>query len=364
MRYNTAMPAIATTSAHNFWNQTHSIIGLSPMDGVTDQPFRYIQKKYGNPDVIYTEFTSVEGVCHGATRLLKDFLFDETQRPILAQVYGTTPDFFYQTAVLLCELGFDGIDINMGCPAKNVAHSGAGAALISTPELAKKIIKATQKGVTDYNNGMRTDDCSEIVPEIVKTVKSRHEKLPKMYQAPRVIPVSVKTRVGFSQPVIDTWIKHLLETEPAAIAIHGRILKQYYGGEANWDLIGQAATIAKGSGTKILGNGDIQTRAEAKTKIDTYQLDGILIGRASMGNPFVFLENPPESPSRFAIALEHAQLYESAFSHQSNYNFLPMRKHLGWYVREVPHASEVRVALFQANSAAEVATILERYDLR
>ena len=113
----------------NFWQTLElPIIGLSPMDGVTDQPFRHIQKKYGNPPVVYTEFTSTEGVCHGAEQLLSDFLYDETQRPIIAQIYGTTPEFFRQTTILLCELGFDGIDINMGCPAKNVAHSGAGAA--------------------------------------------------------------------------------------------------------------------------------------------------------------------------------------------------------------------------------------------
>src|SRR5262245_47814010 len=113
-------------SLPDFWSTlSQPIIGLSPMDGVSDHPFRQIQKKYGQPAVVYTEFTSVEGVCHGADRLLKDFLFDESQRPIIGQIYGTTPEYFRQTSIVLCELGFDGIDINMGCPAKNVAHAGA-----------------------------------------------------------------------------------------------------------------------------------------------------------------------------------------------------------------------------------------------
>ena len=148
---------------NSFWDTLATpIIGLSPMDGLTDHPFRHIQKKYGNPTIMYTEFTSVEGVCHGATQLLKDFLFDETQRPLIAQIYGTTPSYFRQTAILLCQLGFDGIDINMGCPVKNVAHSGAGAALIKTPRLAQEIIAATKQGVINWQNGMREKDCPDL----------------------------------------------------------------------------------------------------------------------------------------------------------------------------------------------------------
>ena len=105
----------------SFWHQLSApLVGLAPMDGITDFPFRSITKKYGNPSVMFTEFTSVEGLGHGAKVLLDDFQFDELQRPIVAQIYGTTPLFFYQTALLLCALGFDGIDINMGCPAKSV----------------------------------------------------------------------------------------------------------------------------------------------------------------------------------------------------------------------------------------------------
>src|SRR5258708_7376435 len=195
----------------SFWqNLAKPIVGLSPMDGVTDAPFRYITKKYGNPDVIYTEFTSVEGVCHKAKELLKDFLYDETQRPIVAQVYGTTPKFFRQTAVVLCELGFDGIDINMGCPAKNVAHSGAGAALIKTPKLAQEIIRETKAGIQDWLNGMTSKDCPDISAEIAVEVEKRHQALPEQYQQRRPLPVSVKTRIGYDSPVIEEWIPTLL----------------------------------------------------------------------------------------------------------------------------------------------------------
>ncbi len=349
-----------------FWTKlARPIIGLSPMDGVTDQPYRQIQKKYGQPALIYTEFTSVEGLCHGAERLLKEFLFDETQRPVIGQIYGSTPEYFRQAAILLCELGFDGIDINMGCPAKNVAHSGAGAALIKTPHLAQDIIRAVKTGIAEWQSGQTTADCPDIIPSITAEVARRKALLPTEYQTTRPVPVSVKTRVGYDQPVIADWIPTLLEMEPATIALHGRTLKQHYGGVANWEYIGQAAELAHQTSTLLVGNGDVSSYEDALQKCQTYHLDGALIGRASFGNPYVFqpADQTPASPTRFQIALEHAQLFEQTFSHDERYNFLPMRKHLGWYVREVANASQIRVELFQTNTSQEVATILNHHGL-
>ena len=351
----------------SFWqNLAKPIIGLSPMDGVTDQPFRHIQKKYGNPDLVYTEFTNVEGVCHGASRLLEDFLFDQTQRPIVAQVYGTTPDFFRQTAIVLCELGFDGIDINMGCPAKNVAHAGAGAALINNPQLAQKIITETKAGVQDWLNGKSAQDCSDIVPKIWQEVEARHQQLPVEYQQRRNIPVTVKTRIGYDQKVAADWAKILLEVEPAVIAFHGRTLKQQYSGQADWDEIARAAeVIHQSSDILVFGNGDVKNLEQAQQKTNQYGVDGVLIGRASFGNPFVFkpAADPAQQTNRFQIALEHARLFEKTYGDHPKFNFLPMRKHLGWYVKEVPFARQIRVELFQTNNANEVETILEKYQL-
>lgn len=348
-----------------FWQKLpHPIIGLSPMDGVTDHPYRFIQKKYGQPALVITEFTSVEGVCHGATRLLKDFQFDETQRPIVAQIYGTTPDYFRQTTIVLCELGFDGIDVNMGCPAKNVAHSGAGAALIQTPELAQAIISAVQQGISEWHNGATAFDCNDIVPAIAKEVESRKHTLPVAYQdKTRQIPVSVKTRIGYSEPVITEWIPTLLEMNLATITLHGRTLKQQYSGQAKWEVIGQAAEIIKKTSTLVLGNGDVGSKQDALDKIKTYGVDGVLIGRASMGDPYVFLDQQPATPSIYDIALEHCQLFEDTYSQEEMYNFLPMRKHLGWYVKSVPYASEVRIKLFQTNTTQDVAVVLKEYGL-
>lgn len=349
---------------NTFWQTlANPIIGLSPMDGLTDHPFRHIQKKYGRPAVMYTEFTSVEGVCHGATQLLKDFLYDETQRPIIAQIYGTTPHFFRQTALLLCELGFDGVDINMGCPAKNVAHSGAGAALINTPQLAQEIIRETKAGITDWQNGKTPEDCPDISPEVAKEVHNRHDRLPGNYKEKRSIPVSVKTRIGFSEPVIESWIPTLLEMEPAAIALHGRTLKQQYSGAASWEMIGKAAEIIKQTPTKVLGNGDVESFASAQEKISTYGTDGVLIGRASLGNPYVFLNEPPLTPNLYQIAVEHAELFEEMYKNEERYNFLPMRKHLAWYVKTIPHASNIRAQVVMATAANQVKEIFQEYGL-
>jgi len=349
----------------SFWQKLQQpIIALSPMDGITDHPFRFITKKYGQPAVVYTEFTSVEGVCHGAVQLLRDFLFDETQRPILAQVYGTTPEFFRQTTVVLCQLGFDGIDINMGCPAKNVAHSGAGAALIQTPKLAQDIIRATKVGVQDWLNGQTCRDCPDITEEICREVERRQLLLPQEYQQKRQLPVSVKTRIGYDKPVIEEWIPNLLEMGLDAIAIHGRTLKQQYGGLASWEEIGHAVQVARKEApeTLILGNGDIKSLAEAQEKIQAAGTNGALLGRITMGNPFVFLEEAEEKfadkKTLFKIAVEHAQLYEATYSQNERYNFLPMRKHLGWYVRDIPNASQLRQRIYQSNSSQEFEELL------
>lgn len=349
-----------------FWSKLKKpLIGLSPMDGVTDQPYRHIQKKYGQPDIIYTEFATVEGFCKGVTTPLKDFIFDENQRPIIAQIYGKTPQFFRETATAVSQLGFDGIDINMGCPAKSVANGGAGAALITTPDLAQKIIRSTQEGVLDWVNGKTVADCKNITPQIVQEVEKRHLNLPQKYQQHPTIPVSVKTRIGYDRPLINDWLSTLLETNPVAIAVHGRTLRQGYGGEADWEVIGKAVEMAKDSSTLILGNGDIGSKKQALEKVINYGVDGVLIGRASFGNPWIFTDNPTKVTiqQKAQVALEHAQLYEKTFKQDKKYSFLPMRKHLGWYMKSFDKAKKVRQELMQTNSSQDVIEILDRYKL-
>ncbi len=369
-----------------FWaDLPRPIIGLAPMNGITDHPFRHIQKKYGRPAVLYTEFTSVTGSFTRDGRLLQDFRYDETQRPIVGQIFGRSPEHFRQMAILLCQLGFDGIDINMGCPTRSVAHSGAGAALIKTPELAQAIVAAVKTGIRDWCSGATVRDCAGVPAFIARLVEARAAELPPELRtdAPtrRSIPVSIKTRIGYDQPAVDVWIPQLLATGPAAIAIHGRTLRQAYGGRADWSEIARAAELARGSGVLILGNGDIHARAEALGRSAECGLDGVLIGRAACGNPFVFTDAEDVSPDTeflretrclerldptdryrgLRVAVEHAQLYAAAFGHLPYYFFLPMRKHLAWYAHHLPGAGGLRRDLLRVHSAEEAVAVLNRY---
>ncbi len=353
-------------TAKNFWqNLNNPIIGLSPMDGVTDHSYRFIQKKYGNPSVMYTEFSSVEGITHGSSTFLKEFLYDQEQGPIVAQIFGTDVKAFYEAAIVVCELGFDGIDINMGCPAKNVAHRGAGAGLIKTPKLAQKIIQSVKQAATDWSNGKLLKGGSpSLKKRMADEIKRRHDALPSYRQERRLLPVSVKTRIGYDHEQVAEWIPNLLAMQPAAIALHGRTLTQHYGGSANWDAIAHAASLAKNSGTLILGNGDVQSLTDANEKITAYGVDGILIGRATFGNPFIFKGNSePTAQDLAPIAIEHAEHFEKHFSTFEKYNFMPMRKHLGWYIRGVENATQIRTELFQSTSASAVNEILTRHNL-
>ncbi len=360
----------------NFWQkilaQKGMILALSPMDGVSDYPFRAMTKKYGQPDVIFTEFASVEGVCRSrSTRILDHFDFDEKQRPLVAQVFGKTPAYFKQTAILLCELGVDGIDINMGCPAPTVANHGSGAAIIKNPSLAKELIRVVQEGIEEWHNGLKLEDCQDLSKQVIQAVTIKKNKFALADSNRQKVPtVSVKTRIGFDYEEIETWLPHLLEMRLAAISLHGRTLKQGYSGEADWTVIGRAATLVKRTDPSVvfLGNGDVINYEEAQAKVKQCQVDGVLIGRASYGQPFVFL--PKEAREKllrekniFEIALEHAKLYEKTYPLNEGYKFLPMRKHLAWYTKGIAQAALVRSELVRAENALQVAETLRKHQL-
>ena len=156
----------------SFWdNLPRPIIGLAPMDGVTDAPNRTMHGLYGRPDVVLTEFTNVEGLWRGSDRIFRDFLYTPAERPVVAQIFGCRPEYFYKAAHIVCELGFDGLDINMGCPASNIANKGGGAALIRVPDTAKAIIRAAQQGVRDWADGQTLEDL-EMDPERIKHIRT------------------------------------------------------------------------------------------------------------------------------------------------------------------------------------------------
>lgn len=316
-----------------FWEKLRlrgRILGLSPMDGVTDAPFRYMAAKYGRPDVIFTEFVSVDGL-HFATgvkreRMLKAFVKARdvgnlAHKPFeIAQIFGSKPEFFAEAAVIIEQLGFDGVDINMGCPAKNVSENGCGAGLIRTPRLAIEIVQTVRKATK--------------------------------------LPVSIKTRLGVSEKAeMKEWIAAIMEAEPACISLHGRTLKQMYAGEADWEAIGEAAEIVHCKGGIILGNGDIKSVADLQAKIEKYGVDGGLIGRAAQGNPAVFAGiNEPTIEQKKKWMNEHAKIYEKVYG--DNW-FVPMRKHLAWYAHGFAGAGELRQKLVRVSKASEVKQITE-----
>ncbi|OGZ12137.1 MAG: hypothetical protein A2942_02600 [Candidatus Lloydbacteria bacterium RIFCSPLOWO2_01_FULL_50_20] len=253
--------------SNSFWSRLPKpFFCLAPLADVTDAAFRRIITKYGKPDVLWTEFVSVDGLCHvlrsfgeeGLTLshpLLRDLMYTEAERPIVAQIFGSKPDHFFQVAELIRELGFDGIDINMGCPDRNVEKQGGGAALIKSPELAQEIIRAAQEG----GGGL---------------------------------PVSVKTRVGFNKSELETWIPKLLETKLAAITVHARTRKEMSKVPAQWGYVKEVVEMAKGSGTLIVGNGDVRDVNDGRIKAAETGADGVMLGRAIFGNPWLFANLP------------------------------------------------------------------------
>lgn len=344
----------------SFWKtlreKTPCILGLAPMDGVTDAATRLLQATICKPDLLYTEFVNVEGLARGATSMLEGFYYDEKERPIIGQIYGIEIDSFYISALILCELGFDGIDINMGCPAKKVAHRGAGAGLIETPEHAQKIIYSVKQAIQDYASGKSLEEAC-IRPKIITAVETIQKRFPYMKGKREIRPVSVKTRIGCADDCTTSWIPNLLECGIDGLALHGRTLKQAYSGFADWEIIKKTSQIVKkySPDTIFLGNGDVQNLYDAKEKTDKYELNGVLIGRASFGNPWIFAGHEPSEEERKKTAIQHCQLFEEIFPESA---FFIMRKHLGWYLKNFDGAKELRAKLMLANSTKEVKQIM------
>lgn len=333
----------------SFWTDLpRPLVGLSPMDGVTDAACRLIIARHGRPGLIFTEFTAVEGLRAGAAILLNDFVFSPEERPVIAQLFGSEPDAFYQAAIIASALGFDGIDINMGCPAKNVTQRGAGAALIQDPARAREIIAAAKQGTADWAENPQLD-AHPIHPKLHASIHAR------LHPATAPLPVSVKTRIGLTEVTIESWVQELAQAEPVAITIHGRTLKQLYSGTANWDAIATAVRVLKGSGIIVLGNGDISSLDDGFKRAAEAGTDGFLLGRAAIGNPWIFQNTATTPEERIAVALEHAQVLHDLFG---DAGFTRIRKHLLEYTRHFPGAKAVRTQLSTINTLADVQRIL------
>jgi tRNA-dihydrouridine synthase len=332
--------------------------------------------RHGKPDVIFTEFTHVHDVCRGPEFLLDSLHYQEEERPIVAQLYGKDPELFYQAAHVVCELGFDGLDINMGCPSRNVASSGSGAGLIRTPALAHEIMRAARQGIDDWVGGQTLEAIGLKAARVDAVHRLMARRLDVAARVRSRIPLSVKTRLGYDEVIVERWIEHLLLETPTVISLHGRTLQQMYRGEADWGAIGRAARLVRGSGTLLFGNGDVQSLHEVVRRVRETHVDGVLVGRAALGAPWFFREKEearccahttglgntaPWSPSlsaRFDILLAHARQFEKDWGPQQ---FRRMRKHLGWYCKGFPHAAALRARMFLVSSVADVEAVLADY---
>ncbi|MFA5830844.1 MAG: tRNA-dihydrouridine synthase [Candidatus Paceibacterota bacterium] len=321
----------------NFWQKLPKpFFALAPMADVTDAAFRHVVAKYGKPDVLWTEFVACDGLQSiGREHLMHNLNYAEEERPIVAQVFGAHPGNFEKTAKFIKELGFDGIDINMGCPERNIQKQGAGASLIKTPGLAQEIILATMKGA----GGM---------------------------------PVSVKTRIGYNKNELETWLPALLETKPAALTLHARTKKEMSDVPARWEHIARAVEIRDEmkSETLIIGNGDIKTLEEGRQKAKETGCEGIMIGRGIFGNPWLFSgrKDEPTREEKFAVLLEHTYLFEELFGENPFgklrvKNFAIMKKHYKAYIEGFPGAKELRMKLMEAENGREAESILKTFSL-
>jgi nifR3 family TIM-barrel protein len=311
---------------------------LAPMADVTDAAFRRLiareSKISERKDVaMWTEFVSADGLFLGGfEKLSRDLVYTEEERPIVAQFFTSTPEMMEKASRFALDMGFDGVDINMGCPHQAVIKQGAGAGLIQDPEKAREVICAAKRGATSGD---------------------------------KQIPVSVKTRIGFNKNELEEWLPELLAEEPAAVIIHARTKKEMSAVPANWETIKRAVEIRDrlGSSSYIVGNGDVLNLADARAKAEETGADGVMLGRAIFGNPWLFRQDVSwddvSLEKKLLTLVEHSKLFEELLGDIKS--FAIMKKHYKAYVRDFPEAKELRTELMEAEDASEVEKIVENF---
>ncbi len=306
------------------------------MEDVTDAAFRRVIASYSNakiPRVIYTEFTSADGLIladeNGKKKLARKLLYADIERPIVAQLFTSSPERMEKAAGLCKEMGFDGFDINMGCPVNEVVRQQCGAALIQNPPLARELIRAGKRGFEG--------------------------------------PVSVKTRIGYNTDELETWLPELLAENPAAIALHARTRKEMSDVPAHWDRIARAVEIRNDAQsstshkTLIVGNGDVGHLTDAREKIAQAKCDGVMIGRAAFGNPWIFSDRAgdPSPRERLEALARHIELFDELLGGVTN--FAVMKKHFKAYASGWDGAKDLRVQLMAAESTREALDVIARH---
>lgn len=312
---------------HGFWdNLPRPFFVLAPMADVTDVPFRTIVAQCGRPDVFYTEFVSARGLASpGRERLLKDLALTGTDHPIVAQFFGTRPDDLRGAGALARELGFDGVDINMGCPADPIMRQGAGISLVKTPKLAVELILALREGAGG-------------------------------------LPVAVKTRLGlYKTEELETWIPAILEAKPDVLIIHGRTMKEMSKVPAHWDLIGRVAALCHEAGVLCIGNGDVTSRAQGDALAAEHGVDGIMVGRGIFHDPWLFAREQREHTreERLSRLSQHLELWEAQWNGVKSLDL--MKKFMKVYVSGWPGAAELRARLMECRTGDEIRNLIHAH---
>jgi len=306
------------------------------MAGVTDSPFRQMiaeigkfsstKRSEGGPDLFFTEFVSTEHIARvDKTPLI--LKYSKKEKPIIAQFFGCKPEQFRECAKLALKLGFDGIDINLGCPDRKVLKQGAGSELIKNPKLAVEIIRAVKKVVG------------------------------------KKIPVSVKTRIGYDRKDFNH-ILAIAKEGVDAITIHGRTIKQGYSGSADWEAIGEITKEIKkiNPNITVIGNGDVKSLEQGKLLAKQYGVDGVMIGREILHNPWVFCRGTacraPTVQERFKLCLKHTELFEKFYGKEANIG--AMKKYYKAYLSGFEQAGLVRKELMEVKNIGEAKKILKR----
>ncbi len=315
----------------NFWKTLPKpFTVLAPLDDVTDVVFREMVANTARPDVFFTEFTTADGLFSpGRDRIIHKLKFTKNQRPIVAQVWGINTENLYKTGKLISELGFDGIDINMGCPSSDIMNKGCGSAMIENYDLTHDVIQATREGA-------------------------------------KGLPISVKTRLGKKTNVADKWIAFLLEQNLDALTIHGRTAAQMSTGLADWDEIGKAVKLRDqiAPNTILIGNGDVDSYAQVMDKHTQYNVDGVMIGRGIFGDPWVFeksiVKKEHTREEYISIALSHLDLFDETWTNgEATKPYNIMKKFFKMYVKSFKGANELRIKLMATNNVSEARQLLK-----
>jgi len=325
----------------NFWKDLPKpVFTLAPMEDVTDTTFRQLVMEISNPQyfhVVFTEFTSTDGLCHsvGRPNVISRFRVNDSEREILkktgiklvAQIWGANPEKYYKSVKSICEeFDFDGIDINMGCPVKKIVKQGACSALIGNNELVKEIIQATKEA-----------SC---------------------------IPVSVKTRTGIKKHDTENWIGHLLEQDLAAITLHGRTQKDQSEAPADWNEIALAVQLRSSSGKDIpvYGNGDVVSVEDAIKKCEETGADGVMVGRGIFHNPwfFNFPQTEISTQQRLDLLWRHVDLFTQTWG--SEKHFAILKRFFKIYTNSFYGAGHLRAELMETNSSEEVRKVLDGFN--